>query len=422
LRFDERNVEAIDSIHPEEIAMNNEGWKRFRFGLTALSAAFLVACAAEQGSEGVTDDNIRVGMIVDLTGPLAFIGQEINAGAELYFQHVNEQGGVHGRKIELIVEDDGYQPPRTVAAYRKLVDVDGVFCLLGNIGTANTVAIMPMLDDEGIPLLGPNSFSSALYTPAHRYVFTIPVSYPAQSWLMAQRIAESPDAAEARLGVVYQDDDFGLDGLQGLREAAAHYGLTIVAEEAYQRGATDFSSIVLNLRRADPTHVILWTILRETAAVLQEAHELGWKPQFFGNNTAADDRLVGLAAEALTDENALFVTNWDPSNPKMNTYLELLRTQAPDREPGYYHAAGFTEAHVLVEGLERAGRDLNREKLVEAEETFDGWDDNAFGMPFTYGPGLRGGLDIKMFFARPDVEQGKMVRVTDDIFFQIPQS
>jgi len=402
--------------------MKSEGWRRFRFGLTALSAAFLVACAAEQESEGVTDDTIRVGMIVDLTGPLAFLGQEFSSGAELYFKVVNDHGGVHGRKIELIVEDDGYQPPRTVAAFRKLVDVDGIFCLLGNIGTATTMAIMPMLEEEAIPLLEPNTFSSALYTPPHRYVFAVPLSYAAQSWVMVQRIADSPDAAEARLGVVYQDDDFGLDGLQGVREAAAHYGLTIVVEEAHQRGATDFSTTVLNLKRANPTHVILWTVLRETAAVLQEAHQLGWKPQFLANNSAADDRLVGIAAEALRDANALFVTNWDPSSPSMKTYLEALTRYAPDKEPAYYHAGAFSEAQILVEALERAGRDVDREKLVQAAETFDGWDENAYGMPIIYGPGLRGGLDIKVFFKKADVEQGKLVRASDDIFFEIPKS
>ncbi len=402
--------------------MNNEVCRRFRFGLTALCVAFLAACATERGNEGVTDETIRVGMIVDLTGPLAFLGQEISAGAELYFQDVNDRGGVHGRKIEFIVEDDGYQPPSTVAAFRKLVDVDGIFCLLGNIGTATTMAIMPMLEEEGIPLLAPNTFSSTLYTPPRRYVFTVPLSYPAQSWVIAQRIAESPDAAEARLGVIYQDDDFGLDGLQGLRDAAARYGLTIVAEEAHQRGATDFSSPVLNLRRADPTHVILWTVLRETAAVLQEAFQLGWKPQFFVNSTAVDDRIVGLAAEALTDANVLFVSHWDQSSPNMNTYLELLSRHAPEREPAYYHVGGFTEAQALVEGLERAGRELTREKLVAAAETFDGWDDNAFAMPITYGPGLRGGLDIRVFFSKPDVEQGRLVRASDDIFFEMPES
>jgi hypothetical protein len=106
----------------------------------------------------------------------------------------------------------------------------------------------------------------------------------------------------------------------------------------------------------------------------------------------------------------------------MNTYLELLRAHAPDREVAYYHAAGFSEAQGLVEALERAGRDLTREKLVAAAESFDGWDENAFGMPMTYGPGLRGGLDIKVYFAQPDIEQGKLVRTTADIFFEMPHS
>jgi branched-chain amino acid transport system substrate-binding protein len=106
----------------------------------------------------------------------------------------------------------------------------------------------------------------------------------------------------------------------------------------------------------------------------------------------------------------------------MNAYLEALRRYAPDKEPAYYHAAGFAEAQILVEALERAGRDLTREKLVAAAETFDGWDENAYGMPVTYGPGLRGGLDIKVFFKKADVEQGKLVRASDNILFEIPQS
>ena len=284
------------------------------------------------------------------------------------------------------------------------------------------MAIMRMLEDEGIPLLSPNGYSSALYTPPRRYVFPLPLAYQAQSWVMVARIADSPEAAEARLGVIYQDDDFGRDGLKGLRDAAAHFGLPIVAEEAHPRGIMDFSSTVLNMKRADPTHVILWTVLRETAAVVKEAHQLGWEPVFLGNHTAAGDQLVELAPEALRDVDALFVTPWDPMSPEMIPYLELLEKHAPDREPAYYHVAGFAQAQGLVEALERAGRNLTREKLVEALETFEGWDENLLGIPITYGPEERGGFDIEVYFAKADVEEGRLVRASDDIYFRIPTS
>jgi branched-chain amino acid transport system substrate-binding protein len=306
-----------------------------------------------------------------------------------------------------------------VAAYRKLVDLDGVFCLMGNLGTPTTMAIMPMLENEGIPLVGPNSYSSAIYTPARRYVFAMPPSYRALSWIMVQQIAESPDSVGARLGVIYQDDDFGLDGLQGLREAAAYYELPIVAEESYKRGTVDFSTQVLNLKKTGPTHVMLWTILRETAAVLKEADQLGWEPQFLGNFTAADDQIVKLAGGVLKD--TLFVSFFDLSSPQMKTYLELIDRYTPNRKPGFYHAGGFSIAQGLVEGLERAGRDLSREKLVVAAETFDEWDENIFAMPITYGPGLRGGMDARVFLARADLEKGKIVRATEDILFEMPR-
>jgi branched-chain amino acid transport system substrate-binding protein len=389
-----------------------------RYGLIILLIASLVGCANGEGHQGVTDDTIRVGMITDLTGPLAFLGQEFSAGAKLYIDHVNDRGGVHGRKLEFIVEDDGYQPARTVAAYRKLVDLDDVFCFLGNAGTPTTAAIMPMLEQERVPLLFPATFSSAIYTPPRRYVFASFLSYRMQSWVMAQYVAENWDDSDARVGVIYQDDDMGLDGLAGLREAAAHYDLPIVAKESYKRGAVDFSTQVLNIKKANPTHVILWTVLRETAAILKESDQLGWSPQFLVNATVADDELVKLAGGAA--ENALILTMFDLSSDEeqVRQYIELINRQ---ETPSLYHAFGFAMGQSLVEALERSGRDLTREKLVEALETFDSWDENVFSIPVSYGPELRGGMSTRLFFSRADLDKEKLVRVTDDILFEMPQ-
>ncbi len=224
-----------------------------------------------------------------------------------------------------------------------------------------------------------------------------------------------------RVGIIYQDDELGLDGLAGLREAAAYYDLPIVAEESYKRGAVDFSTQVLNVRKADPTHVVLWTVLRETAAVLKEADRLGWSPQFLVGFTAADDQVVKLAGSAT--ENALILSMFDPSREEkqMKQYLELITKRTEGKAPGIYHAAGFAMAQGLVEGLERAGNDLTRERLVEALETFDHWDENVYSVPMSYGPELRGGSAMRVFFSRADLEKEKLVRVTEDILFEMPQ-
>ena len=195
------------------MSQTNRGW--LLSGSLALLFVTAACGSAPTGTPGVTDETIRVGMTADLTGPLAFLGQEMSAGAKLYLQHVNDQGGVHGRKIELIVEDDGYQPPRTVAAYRKLVDLDQVFCLT-SLGTAPTMALRPIVEREHVPIVPAVTFASVVYTPPSRYVFGLDPSYRMTSWILLHYLVTSLEATDARIGVIYQDDDLGNDGLAGL--------------------------------------------------------------------------------------------------------------------------------------------------------------------------------------------------------------
>ena len=368
---------------------------------------------------GVTDDAIRVGLITDLTGPLAFIGQEESAGVRLYFRHINDNGGIHGRKLELRVEDDGYRPPRSIAAFRKLVERDRIFCFAGNLGTSTVTATLPLLERERIPLIAPLTLSSTMHTPTKRYVFAIDPSYDVQSWIIVKYILETGREASARLAVLYQDDDAGHDGLKGLRQAAAYHGLPIVAEESYKRGAVDFTTQVLNLQRADPTHVVLIAVYREAAAVLREARRTNWRPRFMGWTPAAVDKVVSLAGKAAEGYLAVQYVDFSDDGVEMGLYRQLLETHAPDRSPAMYHAFGFWIAEVLVEGLQRAGRDLTREGLVEALETLEGWD-ASLGPPLTYGPGLRGGRNTAAFLARADVKARRMVRATDWIHFEMP--
>lgn len=398
---------------------------RHLISVSFLSITLLISASVPTAAEdvpGVTDNQILVGMITDLTGPAAFLGQEISAGAQLYLKHVNSLGGVHGRKIRLIVEDDGYKPPRSVAAFRKLVDRDRVFCFTLNLGSSCNLAVFPLIKRERIPLVYPACFNTAMHTPPKRYVFAPDPDYAAQSWIMVKYIVEAEKAPSPRLAVVYQDDDFGRDGLRGLRDAAAHYGLPVVAEESHKRGAVDFSTQVLNLRQANPTHVILWTLVREAATVLKEAHRLGWHPCFIGGNPAADDKIIELAGDAAANFMAIgFFDLWEnPPGDALKLYRRLEPESGSDRASRPFRAWAFGSAQILVEALLRAGRNLTREKLVEALESFRGWNGN-LGVPVTYGPNLWGGKHTAVILTRADIARGILVRATDWITFDMAE-
>ena len=384
-----------------------------------LTLTLLLITVEAESDPGVTDNAVKVGMIADLTGPLAFYGQQMREGAKLYIEHINRQGGVYGRKIDLIVEDDGYQPPKTIAAFRKLVDRDRVFCFVGNLGSATTIATFPFIEREKIPLVASGNFNSIMFTPPKRYVFALDPAYPAQLWIILKYIQQTQK--ETRLAVIYQDDDMGRDGLKGLREASQYYNMPVVVEDSYKRGAVDFSTQVLNTKQGNPTHVILLTVYREAAAILKKSHQLDWHPQFIGFGPAVDDKVVELAGEAAEGYMALTFLDFNTDNPspQLKFYFDLSKRYTPDVQPRPIHAFGFAVTQILVEGLKRAGRDLTREKLVEALETFNGWA-NYLGAPLTYGPNIRGGTRTAAFLVKADIERRIMVRTTDWIEYRKP--
>jgi len=388
--------------------------KSLFLAVSLATAGIISASSVALAEPGVTDDEILVGSITDLTGPGALFGQEISKGARFYLKHVNDQGGVHGRKIRLIVEDDGYKPARSVATFRKLVDRDRVFCLAFNLGSSCNLAIFPSVERERVPLVAPACYNSAMHTPPRRYVFALDPSYTAQAWIAARYIKEMSGAENPRVAVFYQDDDYGLEGLKAVREACAHYGIPFVGKAGYKRAAVEFSAQVLSLKQANPTHVIVWTLVREAAAVLRKARELDWHPQFIGGNPTSDERIVELAGEAA--EGLLAVTPADlwaePPPPSLQLFREMKAQLDPEGTSRTLQLFGFLGARILVEGLQRAGRDLTREGLVEALETLKGWGDG-LGPPITYGPGLRGGKHTGAYIARADLGRGIMSVFTD---------
>ena len=280
------------------------------------------------------------------------------------------------------------------------------------------MALKPMMEREGIPDFGA-TFSGTIVDPPSRYLFGIDPTYRTQGWIIVDHILDrDPDA---RIGVIYQDDDMGLDGLRGAHEAAAYHGIELVAEEGHRRGAVDFSSQVLNVRRAGATDVVLFTALRETASIVIEASELGWEPEFVAFSVVSDNQIVELSGDAGQNLHVLTVLDFESDDPEIRLYRELIGTHTPEQRPGAYHAYGYFLAQIVVEGLRRAGSDLSREGFVDALEALDGWDENIMRRSISYGPGVRGGIPVRAFFSSPDLAGKRLVRETEDFVFEIPR-
>jgi branched-chain amino acid transport system substrate-binding protein len=322
--------------------------------LAAGAAAALPLGAAWSADPGVTKDKITLGSFLPLQSGLAAGATQMKEGCDAYFKSVNEAGGVNGRKIEWIVENDSYNPQQTAAVVKKLVDRDGIFALVSTLGTVTNLAVLPFLAQRGVPIVNPAGGHQLLNKPTDKNVFGIlPLS---------SEIGESMvDFAVGKLGakrvaIFFQNDQFGKDQRDGAVEALKKHSLQPVAEASYVPSDVDISAQAVAIKQADPDVVILGVIPKHGALFVKEAQRLGWKPKIVGHNTVADPVVVDLAgAEALEGVYVNLMTAADsmdtPAVKKANEILAM--------------AGGI----IMVEALRRAGDDLTRAKLISALES-----------------------------------------------------
>jgi len=386
--------------------MKNKVW--IGISILFLFSIFLRAPASSAADPGVTDDQVLVGAIMDLTGHMAFLGKEIIHGAELYFRHIKEKGGIYGRKIKLLVEDDMAQFPRALAAAKKLVERDKVFCLFSTLGQGSTDTIVPFLEKEKIPLVAPFSQSSALVHPPKRYIFQATVSTEIQGRLIIDFIVHHLKRPQAKIGTLVQADIYGEDLMKGLDRQAKKYGIKFVAEERFKRGAVDFSPQLQRLRGAGAEIIVLCTVIRETAAVLKEVKNMGWPVQVIGPSATSDPVVLRLAGEAGEGYISMSISELLTSNhPGVKLYREVHDRYDPKHKMGAYNQLGFEAAMVFVEGLRLAGKELTRENLIHGLEKMK--DFNAMGLSLTFGPDDREG-GTSAFFIKG--EKGVFVPLT----------
>ncbi len=354
-------------------------------GILVFIGLILTGCGKQAKAPGVTDTEILIGNIQDLSGPMKELGAVLPAGSNVYFRYINEKGGVHGRQIRMMVEDHQYNPQKAVTAAKKLIEKDQVFCLYQVIGTSPCEAIRPILAETGTPLIAPATQSgsmSDLSRPAGDLIFHTDTGYDKQTNILVDYILKQDP--KAKIGLIYQDDDYGQNVLKGASEVEKRTGVSI-QKEAYQRGATDFAGQVGNLMKGGATHVIIAGVVKEPIIVMKTAAAMGYTPQFFGTSPTMDHRVAlaaGPAGEGFIAAN--FAQLWNSDAPAAVLYRDLCnKYEVPKPYMGMYHFYGFMTAMVLVEGLERAGNNPTRKRLVKGLETFNKWESGAFP-PITY--------------------------------------
>ena len=380
-------------------------------GTLIIIGLLAVGCVKRAPAPGVTDTEVLIGNVQDLSGPMKELGAVLPHGSNMYFQYINDQGGVHGRSIKMLIEDHGYSPQKAVAATKKLVEKDQVFCLYQVIGTSPCEAIRPILAETGTPLIAPATNSgtmSDLSRKAGDLIFHTDTGYDRQAEILVDYILEQN--SEAKIGVVYQDDDYGENVLEGIARAESKHEIT-VQKESYQRGAVDFQGQTMNLLKGGCTDVIIAGIVREPVMVMKTAEKMNYKPKFYGTGPTVDARVGKMAGSAGEGFTATYWANmWDSDEDGPKLYRELCeKYDVPKPYIGLYHYYGFATAQLLVEGLERAGRNPTRKSLVRGLETLKDWDVGSFP-PITYGRNDHAGVDKVQLV---QMQNGEQVVITD---------
>ena len=245
----------------------------------ALALALSAPLALAQG-QGVTKDEIVIGSIQDLSGPLAGFGKQDRLGMMLRVDEVNEQGGINGRKLRLIVEDSGYDPRRAVLAAQKLVNQDKIFAMVAHIGTAQNMAAMPIQFEKNVINFFPITAAREMYEPFHRLKYSFAATYTTR---FATRRRSWPRKRARRRSARSTRTTSSGSRCCGAEAGLKTIGMQLAEKTSYKRGATDFSSQVARMKSAGCDMVVLGTIIRETIGVIGESRKTGFNPVFLGS-------------------------------------------------------------------------------------------------------------------------------------------
>ncbi|MCP3369237.1 ABC transporter substrate-binding protein [Bradyrhizobium cajani] len=348
-----------------------------RFQVVAFSAAFALctamsseALAQKKYDTGASDTEIKIGNIMPYSGPASAYAA-IGRTEEAYFNKINAEGGIGGRKIKFISYDDGYSPPKTVEQARKLVESDGVLLIFGSLGTSTNGAIRKYMNEKKVPQLFVASGASKWNDPK-QYPWSMgwQPSYVSEARIYAKYIMkEKPDA---KIGVLYQNDDFGKDYLKGLKDGLGPKAAMIVLQEPYDTSEPAIDEHVVKLKAADADVFISITSPKFAAQGIKKAAEIGWHPMHIISNVSASVGGViepagfeisqGILSASYTKDGSDPQWNADDGMKKFYNFLAQYDPKANKLDAGVVF--GYAAAQTMVKVLQMCGDDLTRENVM----------------------------------------------------------
>ena len=353
----------------------------------ALSATITFSSLAS-ATDGVTESSITFGMSSPFSGPAGAYGRQMKGGIEAYFQKINEAGGVFGRRLVLKAMDDGYEVQPALANAKKLIEQDKVFSLMAFYGTATTTALLPVLTNSGVPLVGTISGAMALREPVHPLIFHIRASYDDETAAIVEQLVS---VGVKRIAVFYQDDGFGKAGLAGVTAALAKNQLSPVAIASVPRNSTEVADAVVKISAAQPQAVVTVTLFRPTAEFIAKMRSVGSKPYFVALSPVGTDQLISeLGPEAARgiQVSQVIPYPWGSKLEVVRQYKQDLQLYSATEPVSYYGLEGYLNARLLVEALQRLGPTPTRSGLLLAlrRSPFD-----LGGYHITFMPGSNSG-------------------------------
>jgi branched-chain amino acid transport system substrate-binding protein len=361
---------------------------------------------------GVTDTEIVLGTHMPLSNSPAATYGVVADGMRAYFEYINSEGGIYGRKIKFIVGDDHYSPPDSLEVVRKLVEQDGVFAIVGGLGDPTHLAVMDYLAEKGVPDLFLGGGVVSFTDPLVKTRFAMTTDYVTEAKIISDYIKEN--FAGKTEGILYQNDDAGKTGLEQAELRMPDAGVEIVSKQAYDFGQFDLTAQMQRLKADNPDFVYLMANPGAAANAIKVSREiLDWDVPFIASAVSAVEITIQLAG-AGNAEGMVSVTTGkmisETDDPGVQRHIELMKQFAPGVEPSSLTEYGMSVAEYTVQALKNAGPNLTRESVVEGAENIRSYCCISCLAPASLSP-TDHRVSEGMWFEQ--VVDGKWVRFTD---------